>query len=89
VAVEAVERDIDEAAGEPLSEGVIPIKYAIPGAKPVKVRSDASPEGIRVSEGFIEEAVVIIEGFDVGLLRELLRRREQSVFFEDRINVRL
>jgi hypothetical protein len=87
VAVEAVERDIDEAAREPLGEGEIPIEDGVPGAEPVKVGSDASPEGVGVGEGFIVKIIVLIEGFDVGVQREMLRGREQSIFFEDRINV--
>src|SRR3989442_15718415 len=65
VAIEAVIREIDLAADEPLRPGIVPFKDLVPLLEPVQLRGDPGPEFFRFLNRFAVNALVVFRTLDV------------------------
>ena len=85
--VEAVLRDIELAAGEPLREGHLPVEHLRPLLRPGEFRRLARPEFLGPLHRLLPHRAILGHRLDAGLLRELLGGLEDAVFDEMRLDV--
>ena len=86
LAVHAVDGRVGLAADEPLGKGWLPFQHLIPSLRPIQFGGSLAPEAFGVGHGFLIEALILLHGSNVGFLRELRRRGEDSGFNHDRLD---
>ncbi len=79
VAVDAVVREVELAAGEPFGVGAGAVEHFFPGSEPVEFGSGLGPETFRVIDGAAVHLLVLLERADVGAGGEVGGRREDAV----------
>src|SRR5262249_47970685 len=87
VPVEAVVREIDLAAKEPLRPGTVPLEDLVPLLEPVQLGGDPSPKSLLIFDRLTVDALVVFETFDVGLAAELFRTFKLPLLLQDGIDV--
>src|ERR1017187_3808951 len=89
VAVQAVVRQVDLSAREPLRPGTVPIQDFVPRLEPVQFRGDLRPEALGVFLRVLIEPVVGVYAPDVRLAAELVRALEEAVLVQYGIDIDL
>ena len=79
VAVEAIHRDVELAAEEPLGVWGLPFQHAVPWVDPFELLRPVRPITFRISSGALVGAGVV----DMGLLPELVGRGEAALLVEE------
>src|SRR6476619_3885813 len=87
VAVEAVVGEIQLSAEVPLRPRMPPLEDFVPFLEPVQVFGDASPELLRLLDGFAVDALVVFEALDVRASAELFGWLELTLLLKNGINV--
>ena len=79
VPVDAVDRDVQLSADEPLRVRRLPVEHLVPRPRPFELAGELCPEAFRIAFGLGVDRFVA----GVRLRRECGRRRESTVFFEE------
>jgi len=89
VAIEAVHRDVELPAGEPLDVGLVEVvvQDLVPFFEPGEVLFRLlSPKLVRVIDGLLVQLLVLLDALDMRLLTKCLGRRERSLFRRQDLN---
>src|SRR6478672_9496773 len=87
MSIEAVLGQIEFSADEPLRERRLPIDHALPALPPNQLARLARPEFFRAIDRFAVHPSILVEALDPRPLREILRRLEDPLLDQVRLDV--
>src|SRR5436305_3218010 len=87
VPIEAVVREIELAAHEPLRPGAIPFQNLVPLLEPVQLARDTRPERVGIVNRLLIEPLVLREVLDMGLRRKFRRALELALLLQNGIDI--
>ena len=85
--VDAVVAQVELAADKPFCRWQVPFEHLVPRLEPMQIFRDSSPEGLGIFDGFLVHHLVLFEAFDVCLVAELLRWREDAQFSKSGVQI--